>query len=95
MKIDLELVDHIARLSRIELSPEERELFSRQLSRIVEYVDKLSEVDVTDARPIANGLDLANIYRKDELAESLPRTEALANAPNRDEAFFRVPRVIE
>jgi len=95
MKINLELVDHIARLSRIELTDRERDLFSRQLTRILEYVDKLKELDTTDVEPITGGLELANVYRKDELAESLPRRDVLANAPGGDEEFFRVPRVIE
>jgi len=95
MKINLELVDHIARLSRIELTDRERDLFSRQLTRILEYVDKLKELDTTDVEPITGGLELANVYRKDELAESLPRRDVLANAPGGDGEFFRVPRVIE
>jgi len=95
MIIDLDLVAHIAHLSRIELSEEKRKLFSSQLSRIVEYVDKLKELDIAGVEPITNGLDLSNVYRKDELAECLRPQDVLANAAGADGQFFKVPKVIE
>ena len=95
MIIDSDLVAHIAHLSRIELSDEKRKLFSNQLSRIVEYVDKLKELDTTGVAPITNGLDLSNVHRKDELAECLRRQDVLGNAAGSDGQFFKVPKVIE
>src|SRR5262245_15937582 len=90
----------IAHLARLELTDAELALFAPQLGAIVGYFDLLREVDVTGVEPLAHALPLANVFRDDEPAESLPVEQALANAPDRRPApgaggFFGVPPVLE
>jgi aspartyl-tRNA(Asn)/glutamyl-tRNA(Gln) amidotransferase subunit C len=91
MAITREEVLHVAALARLELSEEEVERFQEQLSAILEAVGKVAELDLSDVEPTAHPLDLANIWADDEPRPCLPVDEALANAPDRDGALFRVP----
>jgi aspartyl-tRNA(Asn)/glutamyl-tRNA(Gln) amidotransferase subunit C len=91
MAITREEVLHVAKLARLELSEEEVERFTEQLSAILEAVDKVSELDLSDVEPTAHPLDLVNVWAEDEPRPSLPVDEALANAPDRDGSFFKVP----
>lgn len=95
MKISKEIVRHIALLSRLELKDEEIEVYQQQLSRILEYVEKLNEVDTKDVEPTSHVLSLNNIFREDLVKESLSREEVLRNAPDPTDKFFRVPKIIE
>jgi len=92
MRID---VAHIARLSRIAMSEEERAHFEEQLARIVDYVDQLQEVDVTDVPPTAHAITRHNVFRADEPRASLTNEQALANAPDEARGYFKVPAIIE
>ena len=91
MAITRDEVLHVAALARLELSDEEVERFQEQLSAILEAVGKVAELDLSDVEPTAHPLDLANIWADDEPRPCLPVDEALANAPDRDGALFRVP----
>ena len=91
MAISREDVLHVARLARLELTDEEVERFGEQLNAILEAVGKVAELDLSDVEPTSHPLDLANVWGEDEPRPSLPREEALANAPERDGGFFRVP----
>ncbi len=93
-KIDRDLVKHIGKLSRIELTEDEVHTFKDQLAAILAYVDKLGELDTEGVEPMAHALELSNVFGEDELGESLAPDEALANAPQRDGAFFKVSKVI-
>lgn len=93
-KIDIELVRHIGKLSRIELTEEQVEMFSRQLAGILGYFDKLQELDTADVEPMAHAVEIRNVFGDDAVGESLPPDQALANAPQRDGDFFKVPKVI-
>ena len=93
-EIDLDVVRHIGRLSRIELSAGEVRTFKEQLAAILTYVAKLGELDTDGVEPIAHALELSNVFGDDELGESLTAEAALANAPQRDGDFFKVPKVI-
>jgi len=92
--IDVELVRHIGKLSRIELTEEQIETFRRQLGRILRYFGKLQELDTTDVEPMAHAIEIRNVLGEDSHGESLPPEQALANAPQRDGNFFKVPKVI-
>jgi len=92
--IDTELVRHIGRLSRIELTDEEVETLRRQLAGILGYFDKLQELDTTDVEPMPHAVEIRNVLAEDAVGESLSPDRALANAPRRDGDFFRVPKVI-
>ncbi|HEY6583957.1 MAG TPA: Asp-tRNA(Asn)/Glu-tRNA(Gln) amidotransferase subunit GatC [Gaiellaceae bacterium] len=91
MAITREEVLHVAKLARLELSDDEVERFTEQLSAILEAVDKVAELDLSGVEPTAHPLDLVNVWADDEPQPSLPVEEALANAPDRDGNFFKVP----
>jgi aspartyl-tRNA(Asn)/glutamyl-tRNA(Gln) amidotransferase subunit C len=82
---------HVARLARLALSDEEIDRLGAQLNAILEAVGKVSELDLADVEPTAHPLDLVNVWAEDEPQESLPVEDALANAPDREASFFRVP----
>jgi aspartyl-tRNA(Asn)/glutamyl-tRNA(Gln) amidotransferase subunit C len=88
-------VDHVAMLARLDFDPSEKADMARQLSRIVEYVEKLNELDTEDVSPTAHAVPLRNVLRDDEVSPPLDREDALLNAPDREGGFFRVPRVLE
>jgi aspartyl-tRNA(Asn)/glutamyl-tRNA(Gln) amidotransferase subunit C len=88
-------IGHIALLARLELSEEEKDLFSRQLGSIIQYIEKLNELDTESVEPTAHILPLHNVFREDAVQPSLPREMALQNAPERNEQFYRVPKIIE
>lgn len=94
--IDIEQVKHIAKLSRLELSKEEEEKFSGELSSILDYVGELSEVETKDVEPMANITGLSNVSREDEVEESgIGYDDIAKNAPEFKEGFFVVPGVFE
>jgi aspartyl-tRNA(Asn)/glutamyl-tRNA(Gln) amidotransferase subunit C len=92
--IDDKLVRHVAKLSRISMSDEQAAAFGAQLGAILEYFGKLNELDTDQVEPMAHALDFRNVLAGDELGPSLSREQALGNAPQRDERFFLVPKVI-
>ncbi len=94
MKIDQEKVLQVARLARLELSPEEAGPLTEQLGRILQYVDKLNELETSGVEPLTHALAVVNALRDDEVTPSLPRAAALANAPLANAEAFVVPRVI-
>ena len=93
--IDRATVEHVARLSRLALSEQEFALFETQLARILEYIDKLKELDTTGVPPLSHPLGLKNVFREDEVRASAPREEALSNAPARTEEAYKVPVVVD
>ena len=95
MPIDAGAVTHIAKLARLELSGEETALFGSQLSDILENVRKLDELDTSSVEPTSHVLDISNVMRDDAERPSLPVDEALKNAPEHDDKFYRVPKIIE
>ena len=95
MKITKEQIQHIAVLSRLNLSEEEKDLFGSQLSSILDYMDQLNELDTRETEPTSHVLSLSNVMRDDVLTSSLLGEEALKNAPSHSQNFYRVPRIIE
>lgn len=95
MSIFKEEIEHIASLARLYLSEEEKELFGSQLSSILDYIGKLNELDTKDIEPTSHVLPLSNVMRDDIPRPSIPRKDALMNAPDRTNKFFRVPKIIE
>jgi aspartyl-tRNA(Asn)/glutamyl-tRNA(Gln) amidotransferase subunit C len=88
-------IGQVALLARLKLSEDEKELFSRQVSSIIEYIDKLNELDIKDIEPTAHVLQVKNVFREDKSGPSLPREKALQNAPESNDNFYRVPKIIE
>ncbi|OGW75040.1 MAG: asparaginyl/glutamyl-tRNA amidotransferase subunit C [Omnitrophica bacterium RBG_13_46_9] len=94
--IEEKAVRHAADLSRISLSEEEVRLYSSQLAGILEYINKLNEVDISQTSPTSHPLDnLKNVFRKDIVRESIPVQDALRNAPKTKDNFFTVPKIID
>ena len=91
MAISREEVAHVARLARLALTEEELERFREQLSAILEAVAKVSELDLSEVEPTSHPLDVSNVWAEDEPQPCLDPEEALANAPDREGNFFRVP----
>jgi aspartyl-tRNA(Asn)/glutamyl-tRNA(Gln) amidotransferase subunit C len=91
-----EEVERIAQLARLALTGEERDLFARQLTAVLQYAEQLREVDTGGVPPTAHPLALSAPLRDDEIRPSLPRAEALDGAPDPDRAagLFKVPRVL-
>ena len=89
--IDRDQVLHVARLARLELSDEEVERMSGELSGILDHVDKISELDLSGTEPTDHVVALENVLRPDEPRPSLPRERALENAPDAGDGSFRVP----
>ncbi|MFZ2148661.1 MAG: Asp-tRNA(Asn)/Glu-tRNA(Gln) amidotransferase subunit GatC [Sedimentisphaerales bacterium] len=94
-KIDQAQATKVARLSRLELTEAEIQEFTGQLSAILDYVEKMNELDTTDVEPLAHCLPISNVFREDIAKESLGTEKALANAPKRDGEFFKVPKILD
>jgi aspartyl/glutamyl-tRNA(Asn/Gln) amidotransferase C subunit len=93
--VDADMVRHIGKLSRIELTDRQVATFRGQIESILRYFDKLQELDTGSVEPMAHAVELHNVFGEDSPRASLTPAEALANAPQRDGDFFRVPKVIE
>ena len=94
-KITLKEVEHVARLARLELSGPDKERMRSQLDAILTYIDKLRRLNTDNVEPTSHAIPMLNVMREDEVRPCLPREEMLANAPEREGDFFRVPRIIE
>ena len=95
MKITKQEVEHVAKLGRLELSEQEKENLTDQLSNILTYVEKLNELDTKGVEPTSHVLDINNVMREDTPDESLSQERALANAPEKEAGHYRVPLIIE
>jgi aspartyl-tRNA(Asn)/glutamyl-tRNA(Gln) amidotransferase subunit C len=94
-KIDQTQVRKVAKLSRLELTEAEVEEFTGQLSAILDYVEKMNELDTAEVEPLAHCLPVSNVLREDCPKESLGTDRVLANAPQRDGEFFKVPKILD
>jgi aspartyl-tRNA(Asn)/glutamyl-tRNA(Gln) amidotransferase subunit C len=95
MALTVDQVRWVAHLARLRLSDADLETLTRQLSSIVDYVAQLQQVNTDGVEPLAHVADLQNVFRADQQAPSLPVDEALANAPERQGDFYRVPAVLD
>ena len=95
MKLDREVVLHIAKLARVDLSEAEVAMFSEQLSEILTHFDVLSAVDTEGVEPTAHTLPIRNVFAEDQSRPSLPQDEVLALAPNTEDGYLRVRAVLE
>jgi aspartyl-tRNA(Asn)/glutamyl-tRNA(Gln) amidotransferase subunit C len=95
MKITREEVHRVATLARLQLSSEEENTLTEQLDKILQYMEKLNQLDTENVEPLAHAVDIVNAFRDDRVANE-PQTESLlANAPAREQTFFKVPKIIE
>ena len=95
MKVTREDVENVALLSRLRISENEMEKNINELSDFLEYVDRLQQVDTENVTPTAHVLPIQNVFREDVVKPSLNRNLALSNAPEQEEGYFRVPKILE
>jgi aspartyl-tRNA(Asn)/glutamyl-tRNA(Gln) amidotransferase subunit C len=97
LKITMREVEHVAKLARLELSSDEKEKYLVQLEKILEYIDLLKKIDTKDVKPTSHALELENVWREDILnpATEETRERILANAPEREDDYFKVKKIIE
>ena len=94
-RITLEEVQYVAALARLELPDSELHVLTDQLGRILEFIDKLNELDTTHVEPTSHVLTIRNVMRADSVGEPMDREKALALAPESHEGYYEVPRVVE
>jgi len=94
MALTIKEVEHIALLARIEITEGEKKEFAEQLSAILQYADKLNELDTADILPLDHILPVYNVFREDEVIVSPKREELFANAPEFQDGYFKVPRIL-
>jgi len=95
MEVTSEMIDRIANLARLKFSEEEKIALTTDLERMIEFVEKLKEVDTTGVEPLLHITDAVNVLREDEVKQTISKKEALLNAPVTDGNFFKVPKVIK
>lgn len=88
-------VPYLARLSRLEITPEEVELFGSQIGRILDHVEQMNKLDITGIEPTAHAITVFDVIREDRVAESLPKETVLENAPRGANGLFVVPKVLD
>ena len=95
MAIDRKTVENVAKLARLQLSPEELDRYGKQLGAILDYIAKLEKLDVRGLEPLVQSVDMDNVFREDLPRPGLSRDAALQNAPEKTSDFFIVPKIIE
>ncbi|HEY4391139.1 MAG TPA: Asp-tRNA(Asn)/Glu-tRNA(Gln) amidotransferase subunit GatC [Paenibacillus sp.] len=95
MSIQVQDVEHVAKLARLKLNDEEREMFTGQLNAILQYAEKLNELDTDNVEPTTHVLPLSNVMREDKVHESLSQEQVFRNAPDEEDGQFKVPAVLE
>jgi aspartyl-tRNA(Asn)/glutamyl-tRNA(Gln) amidotransferase subunit C len=94
MEITDELVDHIAHLSRLSFEGEQKDAIKKDMTNIISFMDKLSELNTDNVEPLIFMSDEVNVLREDVPAVSVTHKEALKNAPKKDSDYFRIPKVL-
>lgn len=95
MSISKEQVKHIANLAHLKLKDDELESYTKELGSILDYMEKLNELDTSNVEPLTHPTENKNVFREDELEKSVDRKDALKNAPEKDDEYFKVPKVIK
>jgi len=95
MPIKKDAIRYVADLARIGLSQQEEELFAEQLNHILAYMEQLDKLDTKDIEPMSHAVSMGNILRGDTVRSGLSNDDALKNAPEKEEGFFKVPKIIE
>jgi len=91
--ISIKDVEHVAKLARLELSEEEKKLFTKQLDDILKYVEQMSAIDTSNVEPMASAIPITNVMRDDEVVYANTKEELMQNAPDEEDGFFRVPKI--
>lgn len=91
--ITIKDVEHVAKLARLELTEEEKELYTKQLGNVLKYVDQMNEVNTSNIKPMAQVVDMVNVMREDVVHYEQTKEELMANAPEKENGFFKVPKI--
>ncbi len=94
MSVTKKDVEYIAELARLKFNEDEFQSYTKQLNQILEYVEKLNELDTENVKPLSHPVEGSNVFREDKVKASVNRDDALKNAPDKNEEFFKVPKVI-
>jgi len=95
MSVTKDDVKHIAKLAKLEFNDEEMVKYTEDLNKILEYVDKLNELDTENIEPLSHPIEGSNVFREDSLRISVSTEDALKNAPESTHKYFKVPKVIK
>ena len=85
--------EHVAKLGRLELTEEEKELYTKQLGDVLKYVDQMNEVDTSDVKPMTQVIAFVNVMREDEPHQEISKEALMSNAPEEENGFFKVPKI--
>lgn len=91
--ISIKDVEHVAKLARLELTEDEKELYTKQLGDVLKYVDQMNEVDTSSVKPMTQVIDFVNVMRDDKVVYENTKEELMANAPEAEDGFFKVPKI--
>lgn len=94
MEVTDKLVDNLAHLSRLSFNEQEKQEIKKDLQKMIAFVEKLNELDTSNIKPLLHMSENVNMLRKDEVKGSVSRAEALMNAPEKTDTYFKVPKVI-
>ena len=86
-------VEHVAKLARLELTEEEKVLYTKQLGDVLKYVDQMNEVDTSNVKPMAQVIDFLNVMSEDIPEQKISKEALMANAPEEENGFFKVPKI--
>ena len=96
MSVTIKEVDHIAKLAKLKFSEEEKVKLQGEMNKVLDYIDTLNEIpDLDKVEPLENINDTENVFREDIAEKCLTKEEALKNAPEKTENFFKVPKVLD
>lgn len=95
MEVNDAMIDKLAHLARLSFKEEEKPEIKKDLQRMIEFVEKLNELDLDGVEPLLHLSEETNVLRDDEIKGSVSTSEALKNAPVHDQQFFKVPKVIK
>ena len=91
--ITIKDVEHVAKLARLELTEEEKEKYSKQLGDILKHVEQMNQVDTTGVEPMSHAIPSVNVMREDKIVSEQTKEELMANAPSKEDGFFKVPKI--
>jgi len=95
MALNIKDVEHVAKLARLGLSEEEKKVLTKQLSKILDYVEALNKLDTKNVAPTSHAVPMKNVFREDKAIPFKNTEGILANGPETDGRFFKVPRILE
>jgi aspartyl-tRNA(Asn)/glutamyl-tRNA(Gln) amidotransferase subunit C len=95
MSVSKEDVEHIAKLAKLKFDDKQKEKLQGELNKVLEYIDKLNELDLSNVEPLESINDAENVFREDEAKPGVTKEEALKNAPDKTDNFFKVPKVLD